>query len=250
MKTIRYRIVVLCLCFFGNAFALPDDFHKYSRMVSFTFDDAYKSVATHAYPLFRKHGIHATVYLATATMSNPELFPGYFSWDDAKEVDVHGWEIGAHTHMHVNLAKSPEEAAAQEISASMQLFRERGFRPTSFAAPYGAMHEKSMRLIKQNYASQRDAWGGDGVNPLPVQDPYRIVSLPLKATMTMADIRAVLDRLEKDGGWLVLQFHDVGSVNTGPWSTTLLPEIVAEVRRRKLPVATVSEVLKHHSSTH
>ena len=215
-------------------------------VITFTFDDAPKSVATHAFSLLRDNDMLATVYLSTKFMDES----GYVSWADVKAFDSRGWEIGAHTHTHANLTAIPEVGIMQELETSTKMFKDRGYAPTSFAAPLGELNPIGKKIIQQFYASQRDAWGNGGMNALPVQDVYHIKSLPLTDKMTMADINATLDRLEQEGGWLVLQFHDVRSVNTGPWSTTLLPEIVAEVRRRKLPVATVSEVLKHHSSTH
>jgi peptidoglycan/xylan/chitin deacetylase (PgdA/CDA1 family) len=46
-----------------------------SRCVSITFDDGYANNLALAYPLLRKHGMTATVFLSSAYMESGEMFP-------------------------------------------------------------------------------------------------------------------------------------------------------------------------------
>ncbi len=62
--TRHYRIVPLARLEEGA----PDD-----RTVVITFDDGYRSVYTHAFPLLRARGLAATVYLVGATQANRRL---------------------------------------------------------------------------------------------------------------------------------------------------------------------------------
>ncbi len=217
-----------------------------AAIVSLTFDDVFASVATNAMPIMKRAGFRGTIYLSTTLVDTSK----YLSWHDVKMFDASGWEIGAHTHTHTSLCRLSDESIEFEFNTSMRLFAERGFHPTSFAAPCGEYDERVMRAIKRHYASQRDAWGNGGINLLPIRDPYRIASLPITSATTTADIDCALDDVVRRDGWLVLQFHAVDdTIPSGSWATTksLLQYTVNEMARRKIYVLTVSEVLSKNN---
>lgn len=119
--------------------ALPE------RAVGITVDDAFKSVYTNAWPLFRDAGISFTLFVATDSID--EKLPAFMTWDQLRELRDKGVTIGAHTGGHAHLPLMRPAGSAAEIGRSMdRLQAEMGERPRLFAYPYG---ETSLSVKKQ-----------------------------------------------------------------------------------------------------
>jgi len=131
---------------------LPD------RVVVVTFDDAYASVYTEAWPVLQRLGVPATVFVATAFLDSDEPFP-FDAWGvahhgrlpaglyrplrtaECQEMAASGLiEIGAHTHTHQDF-RGRSDAFRRDLSQSVDIVRERfGLDEVLFAFPYGGVH--------------------------------------------------------------------------------------------------------------
>jgi peptidoglycan/xylan/chitin deacetylase (PgdA/CDA1 family) len=129
------------------------------KVLAITFDDAFASVKTLAWPILRNHGAVATVFAPTAFMEehtdlewagidqwknsvdSDELRA--MDWDDLGELARDGWEIGSHTCTHPRLTELDDDALARELSASRAICADRLGRPCrSIAYPYGDMNPR------------------------------------------------------------------------------------------------------------
>jgi peptidoglycan/xylan/chitin deacetylase (PgdA/CDA1 family) len=112
--------------------------------LALTFDDGFADNYQHAYPLLKKYGIKATIYLAPDIEGIDKL-----SSEQIREMSESGLvEFGAHTLHHVNLTTLGEEDAVKEITASKQRVTELAGSCRSFAYPFGrfsAEHEAMVR---------------------------------------------------------------------------------------------------------
>ena len=77
----------------------------------------------------------------------------YLQSDEGKEAlkTIHelGFEIGNHTHTHVNLQNESEEVQKEEILATSDLVEEIiGVRPRFFRAPFGTFTEYSREIVE------------------------------------------------------------------------------------------------------
>ncbi|MGY1618343.1 glycosyltransferase [Geodermatophilus sp. SYSU D00691] len=115
------------------------------RRVIITFDDAYVDFAEEAWPLLRKYGFSATLFVPTAHVGKTN------AWDAAygEEVPLLGWEalrdlrdeqvtMGAHGHTHRPLSALASGDVAREAARSRVELENRLQVPvTAVAYPYG-----------------------------------------------------------------------------------------------------------------
>lgn len=114
------------------------------RVVAITFDDAYISIYTTAFPLLRKHGFPFTIFVATAFVSGNSN--QYLSWDQLAEMKAAGATIANHSHSHAHLVRRLDDESERQwrqrvrsdIERAQQLIEQHlGEAPRLFAYPYG-----------------------------------------------------------------------------------------------------------------
>lgn len=71
--------------------------------VALTFDDAYASVFSEAYPRLKRRGWPFTVFVSTDYID--KHYKGYMTWDQLREVARNGGEIGNHSRSHPHLVR-------------------------------------------------------------------------------------------------------------------------------------------------
>ncbi len=115
------------------------------RAVLFTFDDGYRDFQDQAWPLLRRYGFGATVFLVTGSVGRWNTWDEsrgdeepLLEWDAIRLLHAQGVEFGAHSVSHRPLSLlSPEEIAAEALRSRLTIERELGGRVTAFAYPYG-----------------------------------------------------------------------------------------------------------------
>ena len=112
-----------------------------------TFDDGYESYYRHAYPLLKKHGFPATVFLYTDFVGAGDAL----TWPQMQEMAASGLiDIQAHSKTHANLINrvrdESDAAYRQRLESEARAPRElieRRLKHTvkDFAYPYGDANE-------------------------------------------------------------------------------------------------------------
>ncbi len=130
-----------------NGEDLPD------HAVSFSVDDAFRSLYDVGMPIFRQYDIPLTLFVNTAAVGTR----GYLNWNELRELVAEGVEIGNHTDTHAYLVElNPSETTAQwkqrvreDILRAQELFvKNLGSKPTLFAYPYGEYSPAIVEIIK------------------------------------------------------------------------------------------------------
>jgi len=116
--------------------------------VAITFDDGFANFGSLAAPLLAEHGLPATVFVVSGAVGGTNAWRGVgdagiptlplLGWEALGRLAAAGFEIGAHTRTHADLARAGAAAVDDEIAGSRDAIgAEIGIAPRAFAYPYG-----------------------------------------------------------------------------------------------------------------
>lgn len=112
--------------------------------VAITFDDAYRSVYTEAFPRLRQRGWPFTLFVNT--MAVDRGYSSSLNWEQIRELNRAGAEIGNHSHTHDHLVRRRDGESAADWrlrvtrdieTAATRIDTETGTSGKLFAYPYG-----------------------------------------------------------------------------------------------------------------
>jgi peptidoglycan/xylan/chitin deacetylase (PgdA/CDA1 family) len=137
--------------FLNGTFSLP------KNPVILTFDDGYQDNYTTAFPLLKKYGFSAVIFLVADKLRRTNFWDAdeppapLMKDDEILEMSKAGIEFGSHTVTHPNLTQSSPEQIRSELTESKQilelLLRK---KIVSLAYPYGAVHEIAKSLASDS----------------------------------------------------------------------------------------------------
>jgi peptidoglycan/xylan/chitin deacetylase (PgdA/CDA1 family)/SAM-dependent methyltransferase len=115
------------------------------RAVAFTFDDAYHDFLTEAWPLLRKYGFSATVFVVTDFVGGQAAWDAAYadpapllSWDEIRMLANEGVSFGAHGASHPYFTRlGTEELIDEGRRSRARLEAELGRQVTVMSYPFG-----------------------------------------------------------------------------------------------------------------
>ncbi|MBN1699400.1 MAG: polysaccharide deacetylase family protein [Spirochaetales bacterium] len=149
----RYTVVPLE----RMAASLADGASPETDTVAITFDDGYRDNYLYAFPVLRKYGFPATIFLVTSFVGTSHVFEWdrhqraqqdkyLMGWDEVEEMARTGISFGAHTQTHPVLTAISLEKAREEITGSAYVLKKRLGRVTAFAYPRGERRDVNHTL--------------------------------------------------------------------------------------------------------
>ncbi|MBP2651445.1 MAG: polysaccharide deacetylase [Firmicutes bacterium] len=128
------------LDYLENGTSLPD------KAVMITFDDGYLDNYTKAYPILKKYGFTATIFVVTSMVGTD---PRFLTWDEIREMQQNGFVFGSHTVNHVAVTTiSSQQVLTELVESSKVIEAELGAKPKYFAYPTGAYNRQTAQLVK------------------------------------------------------------------------------------------------------
>jgi len=126
-----------------------------------TFDDGYRSILGRGLPVLRALDVPATAFIQTDLADEGGRFAALpeeempadpaqldtMSWEEVRQLDAAGWEIGSHTRSHPHLEQIPREQAAAELRESRRRCEEElQHECRTIAYPFGTYDAGVMEL--------------------------------------------------------------------------------------------------------
>lgn len=177
-----------------------------------TFDDGTADFADVALPILQRHGIPATLYLATAFAEENRPFPHDgppLSWAALRDAIGTGLvTVGSHTHTHRLLDRASPDEVDEELDRSIGLIHDRlGVAAAHFAYPKAVRPEAHAdAAVRRRFRSAALAGTRPNVygktdchalarSPIQVADGMRWFRRKLAGGMALEDdLRVVLNR--------------------------------------------------------
>jgi peptidoglycan/xylan/chitin deacetylase (PgdA/CDA1 family) len=151
--------------FVGATFSEAVARHPSRKTVAVTFDDGYRSVIEHAFPILERLEMPGTVFVPSLYASRPDptfwrgkgreqWFGSRFepelaglSWEQLRHLIAAGWEVGSHSRSHPHLTRLPAAEVAAEVEGSRQdCERGTGAPCISLSYPYGDVDERIIEI--------------------------------------------------------------------------------------------------------
>ncbi len=228
-----------------------------ARTVAVTFDDGYRSVFEHAFPVLAEFGLPGTVFIPTGFVGwrQPMAWPGIeqwatgahaeelvpMSWDNLRSLVTSGWEVGSHSVSHPRLTTVPDAVLRAELDDSRDECEQRlQTRCRSLAYPYGdhdrrvveaagqAGYDAAAVLDRTARAPRPLAWPRVGIYGADSHGRFRLKVSSL--TRSRAGSAAVVGlnllrrRLPRSGNWPGRPSRGLPGQATGHRSRRLRPQ--------------------------
>lgn len=129
------------------------------KPVILSFDDDWQSQYENAVPLLHKYGFTATFFIWVRAVGREH----HMTWDEIRELDAEGMEIGCHTLTHLILPKlKSDDMLRREIVSAKDLIEAHiGHPVTSLAYPFGQYDERVVGIARDaGFTSARSTWPG------------------------------------------------------------------------------------------
>jgi len=163
---------------------LPD------KTIAISFDDAYISVYTTAFPILKARGWPFTVFVNTNSIGQSKLF---MTWDQLRAMAQAGATVANHSVSHAHLVRlEPGEArsqwqeriSAEVVEAQRIIAREMGAAPHIFAYPFGEYDSQTQALLRDlGYV----AFGQQSGPLSATDDPQALPRFPFGGMFTELD---------------------------------------------------------------
>lgn len=173
-------------------------------VVTIWFDDAWASQYVHAAPLLEDHHWLAALAVPTGSVG----FDSYMNWNQISLLYQKGWEITSHTVNHnCDSQLMSLEYIDTELKHSREVLNSHGFNVLHFVSPCGVDSDLIKMYAKKYYQTQRLTT--EGLNDIPVTDPYALKSYSIQWNTSLSDIKSWLDLASQNHQWLILVFHQI-----------------------------------------
>ena len=155
-----------------------------AKPVLITFDDGYEDLVEYAFPVLRRYGFSAAVYIVTRQLGGTNAWDEGRGWGTLRLMTAgqiqhwaaHGIEFGGHSRTHADLTNLSAAKLADEVAGSAadveQLL---GSRAVSFAYPYGLHNQQVDDCVRNEFELAFIADDDDeGMNTLQT-DPHLLL---------------------------------------------------------------------------
>lgn len=213
-------------------------------ILSVTFDDFPRSAGIEGGRVLEAHGVRGTFYVASGLFDRRSDFWTVAGAEAVVDLAARGHEMALHGHAHFPAPTMPPSAFAADLAANRAALRRLvpGLTHESYAYPYGLCGIAQKRWLSRSVRASRSVMAGINRGRIDL-DFLRSVEIS-ERSLHATPMEAWLDRLAREGGWLILFTHDVCDTPS-PYGTTtqVLEAAVAGALRRGIEIMPVGQAL-------
>ncbi len=174
------------------------------KSVVITFDDGWRSTYDIAFPILKRYGFPATLFVYTDLISGSGQT---LSWDQVRDLSRNGFDIQAHSRTHRYLDRLEEgesfphyfESVRNELEESGRILeRQLGRKVKYLAYPYGETNPIVVALSRE--AGYRMAFTVQRSSVPFFCPPYRLGRAMIYGTYDLEDFRRNLEHFRPFGG--------------------------------------------------
>ena len=127
------------------------------KQIILTFDDGYVSNYTELLPILEEYNVKATIFMVTNDIGRKN----YMDWDQLKDIQKRGVEVGSHTANHLPVTGIDLDKARDELKLSKLLMEWNGMATIyTFSYPNGKYSDEIVKILgEEEYLA---AVTGDG----------------------------------------------------------------------------------------
>ncbi|MDH3924681.1 MAG: polysaccharide deacetylase family protein [Xanthomonadales bacterium] len=163
------------------------------KPIVLTFDDAYLDFYENAWPLLRKYGFKATVFVPVDYVGGHADWDREFgepakimNWDQIIELHTQGVKFGSHSCCHKRLLELSEEQVFEDTKKSKEILEQKlGIEIVDYCYPFAAASEQIQQVVAS--VGYKSAVGGTGGDPADRQNPFYIPRIEIFGDDKMDD---------------------------------------------------------------
>jgi peptidoglycan/xylan/chitin deacetylase (PgdA/CDA1 family) len=223
LKENNFKVTIL-----GEALKILDDGpSNYEKIIVLTVDDAFLSFYENGFPLLKKYGITATLFVNTETVGGNS----YANWGQIKEMMEYGIEIGNHSHSHNYFLDEPRSTRykmfKEDVQLSQEIFSEQiDVKPALFAYPYGEFDMQIKEIVKEMGFNAGAAQNSGVIHS--GSDKYLLPRFP------MSSAYASMDRFKEKAKMLPLIISEVQPIDNILRENNFTPKLEIAFNRSEL----------------
>ena len=169
------------------------------KAVAITFDDAYVDFAENAWPLLRRFGFGATLFVPVDHVGGHASWDAehgppapLLTWDQLRELRDQGVEIASHSCSHQRMFELSPEGALEEATRSRAVLKEQlGIEADGFCYPYN-WADAAARQAVADAGYRYGVYGADDGTAADERDPYFLPRIEVLGSDTLD---AFIDKL-------------------------------------------------------
>jgi len=181
--------------------------------IALTFDDGYEDNYLYAYPILKKYGCQATIFVCTGLVDGSvditvraKKYKGLppLNWEQIRKMADGGIIFGAHGHSHENLSAFSKERAVEEILTSKNILQDVLCKPIDlFSYPWGQhgfFNDEITNILKENnfVAACSTIWGTQN----RYEDLYALKRIRIDPTDSMREFILKVNGAYDFIGWI------------------------------------------------
>lgn len=212
-------------------------------VITILFAGSYKNQFDIAYPLLKENNLKAVVSAPSGDIG--ELV-SKMTWLNLQLLQHQGWEVISQSKDQVCDADKLKDKVIldKEIIESKNDLSTHGLYVNTYIPPCGIVNTDLINKVKANYKSLVNF--GIINNQLPSVNKYNLVAKTASNDVSMAEVDSWISEARKNNEWLIIVIPEISEdKNNFSISEIFLKNIVAQIKKNNVQVATIGEVLKY-----